>query len=938
MTGSRSHERRASAPDGLPSDAEQTFNPDRSVTCVGGAGPAGSAGPGRDPGEPAAEGGFRRFRFIERGGFGEVWAATQVSLQRTVALKRLRHDLPHDSEDGRRRIEDFRREALTTAALEHPNIVPVYDAGEDDLGRPLLAMKLVRGRTWKEMIAEDLALEQSEFFDRHLPILIDLAQAVAFAHSRGVMHRDIKPSQVLVGEFGEVVLVDWGLAVRFAEVEDPVDGAGPSEKAHDRDDRDRPACSTLATATCPAGSPAYMAPEQTDETPDRLGPWTDVYLLGSTLYTLLTGTPPRTGVTAEGAFILASLGEFDPPRVRAPDRDFPTDLEELAIRAMEVDRRRRPTATEFIGALQEHLSGAKRRRESDRLVLLVADELPTAGGSYGVLSQCLSKLDRASGLWSDHPRIGDLLEETLCRYCAAATANGDLELARRQARRIADGPRRRGLDREIDRRAGALRRTARQRRFFIAASAFLAAALLASGVKYTIDQKRARDRLAEQRNAAVAAREQAEGFAAFMLEDLTPSLEALGRLDLLDRVARTSISYYAALPSDAREPDSLSRRSLALRNAGRVLRDLGDLENARAAVVESVDVARGLVDRNPDDPAYRSQLADRLLELGFLMAKTSDPDAAIESYSRARALYQSVLAEDPDGIETRRGLARCLTGTGFELWARAELDASLAAVDRAVEILERLVRDHPDDLESRRLLVEAYAQAGGVQRDRGDLEASASMARRGIELGTELVDADPTNTLSLAALSECASSLGFTLWNARDLSGALAAYRTALRIDSRLSERDPTNQDRRHGLAIAHSNVGEMLRGLGRPTEALASLQSSVAILGPLVDDNPDHAEWRYGLAAAYVELGSIHESLGRHGAAERHWTMAADTIRSTALERDDLYYLDTYARALLLLGRVDDAGPIVDRLLAKGWRSSAFLELCRRHGLLPDP
>ena len=193
----------------------------------------------------------------------------------------------------------------------------------------------------------------------------------------------------------------------------------------------------------------------------------------------------------------------------------------------------------------------------------------------------------------------------------------------------------------------------------------LGAALLASGVKYTIDQERARVRLAEQRNVAVAARVQAEGFAAFMLEDLTPSLEALGRLDILDQVAKESISYYASLPLDETGPGVLIRRSLALRNASRVLRDQGQLEDARIAVDKSLAVVRELVEANPGDPVSRSHLADRLLELGTLMEVTSDPDAAIEAYGQAVELYRGLLKQDPGNVEYRHGMAHCLHGIAF---------------------------------------------------------------------------------------------------------------------------------------------------------------------------------------------------------------------------------------------------------------------------------
>jgi serine/threonine protein kinase len=924
-------------PDGLPDNADHTFDPTRTQVFVSGDGegeyPIRGRGVPEVPG--AVDGPFQLHQFIDRGGYGEVWEATQTSLDRIVALKRLREDLMLDGVDSRRRAEDFRREALTTAALEHPNIVPVYDAGKDLRGQPQFAMKLVRGKTWKERVEGDRELAPGEFLGRHLPILIDVAQAVAFAHSHGVMHRDIKPSQVLVGEFGEALLVDWGMAVCFDDGLWTGAGGGPRDAgSRNPEQQDASTCNSLATATCPAGTPSFMAPEQTDDTPDRLGPWTDVYLLGGTLYYLLTGTPPRSGVSAKAAFVLAGIGAIEPPRQRAGNRVIPADLERLAMQALAVEPKERPTAREFIAALQDHLSGAGKHRESMDLTRRVGEILPTAAGSYGMLSQCLSDLDRASGLWVANPEIEALREQALTRYATAAMTNGDLELARRQALLLADEKRRQALVGEITQRAAAHQRTARQRRLFFRVSLVLGAALLASGVKYTIDQQRARARLAEQRNIAVAARVQAEGFAAFMLEDLTPSLEALGRLDILDQVAKESIAYYASLPPDETGPGVLIRRSLALRTAGRVLRDQGQLEDARVALDRSLAVVRKLVEDQPGDPVSRAHLADRLLELGVLMGLTSDPDAAIEDYGRAAELYRALREQDPDSVEYRHGLAHCLHGIAFELWARAELDRSMAALDEAVTILEDLIDENPDDLDSTRLLVETYARVGGVQRDRGALEEAAAVGGRAVELGQELAAADPANTLNLSALSESASSLGFTLWQIGDLQGALEAYQTALSIDRQLGERDPTNQARRRELATSYSNVGEMLRDLGDPTGALESLRVGVAILEPLVAENPDHAEWRYALATADIELGNIYVSMGERRRAEAAWGDAVEQMEGIALERGDLYYLDTYARALLLLGRIDEARPVAAILVSKGWKGTAFVELCRRSGL----
>ncbi len=215
---------------------------------------------------------------IAEGGFAEIWEALQVPLGRVVAIKRLK---VQGEKEGGRRIHlpsahvhaMFRHEAIVAGHLEHPNILPVYDLAYDEEGRPMLVMKRVRGQLWSDLLREDFPhLSVEEFLSKHLPILLSVAQAVSLCALAGVVHRDLKPAQVMIGAFGEVLLMDWGLAMAYPR--------------RTSDPQAPPWCrprSPLNHPTNPAGTPAYMAPEQTIATPEKLGPWTDIYLLGAIL-------------------------------------------------------------------------------------------------------------------------------------------------------------------------------------------------------------------------------------------------------------------------------------------------------------------------------------------------------------------------------------------------------------------------------------------------------------------------------------------------------------------------------------------------------------------------------------------------------------------------------------------------------------------------------
>ena len=246
-----------------------------------------------------------------RGGLGRVLRAVDRRLGRTVAVKELlRHDPSHEAR--------FMREALVTARLEHPGIVPVHEAGRWPNGAPYYVMKLVEGRTLKELFAAKPTLRERLGLLEHV---IAIADAVGYAHSEGVIHRDLKPSNVIVGEFGETIVIDWGLA------------------RDTRRDIPEPAAELIASAQGSGvstisgkvvGTPAYMAPEQArGEVVDERA---DVYAIGAVLYELLAGKAPHADVTPQAVLDRVIAG---PP---APLADVasgaPPELVDLVGKAM----------------------------------------------------------------------------------------------------------------------------------------------------------------------------------------------------------------------------------------------------------------------------------------------------------------------------------------------------------------------------------------------------------------------------------------------------------------------------------------------------------------------------------------------------------------------------------------------------------------------------
>src|SRR5579872_6499550 len=197
-----------------------------------------------------------------RGGLGRVSRAHDRELGRDIAIKELISRNPVDE-------IRFLREALITARLEHPGIVPVHEAGRWPDGTPFYAMKLVAGRSLRDLIAERKTVDERIGLLHHV---IAVADAIAYAHGRNIIHRDLKPANVIVGEFGETVVIDWGLAKDLSATEEPAIGGGPFRAHHDEG---------LTSAGTVLGTPAYMAPEQSrGESVDQRA---DVFAIGAML-------------------------------------------------------------------------------------------------------------------------------------------------------------------------------------------------------------------------------------------------------------------------------------------------------------------------------------------------------------------------------------------------------------------------------------------------------------------------------------------------------------------------------------------------------------------------------------------------------------------------------------------------------------------------------
>ena len=273
---------------------------------------------------------FRLIRPLAQGAYSLVHLALDVEINRIVALKELRQEYALDPSANRRLMF----EAEVTGGLEHPGVIPVYGSGRHGDGRAYFTMRLVRGEDLQHAIGRLSSLsDPSDHQSRQRRLMerfVDVCYTIDYAHGRGVIHRDLSPRNILLGQFGETVVIDWGLAKWI--------GPTPSEESADSE----PGSIWPATLrTIPGtksghamGTPCYLSPEQAGGRPDLHGAVSDVYSLGAILYQILTGKAPFEGAS-DMVFQQAQVGDFPPPRQIREDLD--PALEAICLKAMALE-------------------------------------------------------------------------------------------------------------------------------------------------------------------------------------------------------------------------------------------------------------------------------------------------------------------------------------------------------------------------------------------------------------------------------------------------------------------------------------------------------------------------------------------------------------------------------------------------------------------------
>jgi serine/threonine-protein kinase len=830
----------------------------------------GAAGAARWRGGAPDASRFHILRHHATGGLGEVYVARDHELSREVALKAIRDECADDPQSRAR----FLLEAEITGSLEHPGVVPVYALGQYEDGRPYYAMRFIRGESLKEAIerfyhsgtggreTSERALE----FRKLLGRFVDACEAIAYAHSRGVLHRDLKPANIMLGPYGETLVVDWGLARQDAELvnarENETSVSWPAQGQAGRH--------TLPGS--PIGTPQYMSPEQATGRLDLLGPHTDVYGLGATLYSLLTGRPPFQ--ERDLATMLSNVARGNFPRPRAVNRPIEPPLEAICLKAMGVELKARYASpgdladdlehwladepvTAYRDPLLTRLTRWGRRHRhwvtgaAATLVVAVAalsvgtaligrersealHERDRAEINLGVARQVVDEMyTRVAGLMTDRGHMDTFERELLER---AQRFYEQFALAQSQKAEIRYEASRAGL-RVADIRARLGRNSEAESSYERAISGL---------ARLTADYPA---ETSFQRTLATGH------------HDLGVLLRTLGRTEEADGQFQRAHAILDALSRrDSTTLDVQADLARLHNDRGVLLSSTGKPAEARAAFQQALAMRTTLANDHPESPRYQDELAETHHNLGMLARSNGTSEEVETQFQKALAIRRKLAVDRPRVAGYQYGLALDLNSLGNAYRVTGQFAKAEESYRDAVAIREKLAADHPHVPEYLNDLALSLANLGLFYRTIGQMREAESAYLRARELQTSLAADYPEVAAYQSDLGLTLNNLGvlYHYYSRGRADEASEAYQRALATRQKLAAEHPEVVAYREVLAQSWSNLGVFFYDTHAWADAESAYGHSIAITETLVQKYPENPDYQNELAKTKVNLGGL--------------------------------------------------------------------------------
>jgi tetratricopeptide (TPR) repeat protein len=826
----------------LPSAAGPTHSADAATSSVADSRPTTDDRHAATAAAPVAA--AERYLFkeeIARGGMGVIYRATDTVLGREVAVKVLSEKFAVDSGTARR----FTTEARITAQLQHPAIPPVHDFGALPDGRPFLAMKLIKGNTLDHLLRQrtDRAADRGRF----LAVFEQVCQAVAYAHAHRVIHRDLKPGNVMVGGFGEVQVMDWGVAKVLSGA--AIAGSGGDPEATTAATVIRDSDTDEADAGTQTGSIlgtlAYMAPEQAAGQIGKVDARSDVFGLGAILAVMLTGRPPYSGSDVETVRVMAIRGDLEAcherldgcgaePELVALCRrclafgpaDRPADAgavaaEVAALRAAAEERARAAEREQAAAAAQAAEQRRKRRWQLVAAAVVVLALLTGVGGLLLFLrTQAKANAELQAANHREHERF-ELALDAIKTFHTGVSEDALLK---------------------EDQLKGLRERLLRQAAGFY----------------------RKLQALLEDQPGPDSQRALAEAY--FLLADLS---QKLGSLE--DAVAghQQAVALRRQLVASG-EPGAdldLARSLLAVSDSLAIRQDA---EGSRVSAEE----ARRLAEASGPSALAQAVLADSHEALWRACFTKNQNEEAVAHAEKALALRQVLADASPSDAALQRKVAdTCCRGVAVGLYRLGKFRESVEVTQRGTDIYKKEADKGPADPELDNSWAIAHQNMGSILQELGQWQEAAAEHRKAIDIEQRAIAANPAVTKFRSNQAVFTDSLGLVLSNLGRPAEALEAYQKAATVYQALAGAHPTQARFPYAQAADRNNMGRVQVGMRQFQQALANIDAGLALRQKLLDAYPNQPK-------ASGLLGDSHACRGWAHARAGHPTEAAADLR----------------------------------------------------------
>jgi serine/threonine-protein kinase len=855
---------------------------------------------------------FRILRSHAKGGLGQVYVARDEELGRQVALKEIRE---HHADDPASRAR-FVLEAEITGGLEHPGIVPVYGLGTYADGRPFYAMRFIRGDSLQEAIDQFHRADTPgrDPRERNLALrgllgrFIDVCNAVAYAHSRGVLHRDLKPGNVMLGPYGETLVVDWGLAKLLGQVE-----AGSPEGPL------TPSAAGAVTPTAgPVGTPAYMSPEQAAGRLDQLGPAADVYSLGATLYCLLVGRTPLSAQNAGIGYARLEKGKILRPRQVSPA--VPPALEAVCLKALALRPKDRYTSPAALAAdverwLADEPVAAYREPWSTRTRRWLKRHRTLASGAAAAVTVAGVSLALATGLLAQanaNERSAKLLaqEQEQQAQKERQRAEESYRLARNaltQCLKVREDPRLRSGDLED-----------LQRLLAQAEAAFYQEYVQLRG-----------DGLRFQFEHGVA------------YSDLARVTADLGSTDAAIQHYLQALAIVDSLPAQFPSEAAHERARAKIHNQlGRLYARGGQRDAAEQAYRIALEIKARLAKQYPTNTDLQDALAEVYYDMGYLLyrhtrGRLGEAETALKE---AVAIMERLAQLEPAVAARQQNLATSM-GTLAKLYGYTgrAMDA-LPLHERCVRICEGLVKQQPGVAQYEYDLATSHHALAKFYSIHGRREARNAYLKA-LPVYERLTSQHPLVSEYAVNLASCQTGLGDTQAGNSEAPEAVEWCTKAIRTLAPVLQRDPRSADARNQLSSAHWKRAQASMLLGRHAEALRDWERVLEL-----EAGPTRGWVRLQRAVTLARLGDhakataevaellASKGLGGHFGNLFLYDAARVFARSTAVVREAKLREQYAVQAVQFLKQAQAAGQFNSRTSIEGMKKDHdFQPILRR-------